>query len=132
MPQFARPAAWTYDQPLLRSAAADEDQLEAMLAAIALDDEGLWVVESDQRPVAFAWTRVDGNLVRLVRLYAAAETEGTELLRALLGRIETEYAPDCKRLVLAVEAADQRATESLLAHGFRCNGKSWSKRLAAP
>ena len=131
MAQFARPAVWTYDQPLLRRATDDEDQLEAMLAAIALGDEGLWVVESDQRPVAFAWTRVDGKIVRIVRLYAAAEAEWTELLAALLGRIETEYAPERKRLVLAVEAADLAATESLLAHGFRCNGRSWSKRLAA-
>lgn len=132
MAQFARPAAWTYDQPLFRSATDDLDQLEAMLAAIALSDEGLWVVESDQRPVAFAWTRVDGDIVRLVRLYAAAEAEWTELLGTLLGRIETEYAPERKRLVLAVEAADRAATESLLAHGFRCNGRSWSKPLAAP
>jgi hypothetical protein len=129
MAHFARPATWTYDQPLFRTATDDSDQLEAMLAAIALADEELWVVESDQKPVAFAWTRIDGDLVRFVRLYALPETEWTELLGTLLARIETQYAPHRKRLVLAVQAAHPRAAESLLAHGFRCNGGSWIRPL---
>lgn len=44
MAVFVRPATWSYDQELFRSATADEDKedkLEAMLGAIALADD-LW------------------------------------------------------------------------------------------
>ena len=37
MALFVRPTNWVYDQPLFRSATDDEDGLEAMLAAIALE-----------------------------------------------------------------------------------------------
>ena len=53
---FVRPATWSYDIELFRAATADDDQLEALLAAIATPSQALWVVESDERPVAFAWT----------------------------------------------------------------------------
>ncbi len=87
MAMFARPANWTYDQPLFRRATADEERLEAMLAAIALQNEGLWVVESNQTPVAFAWTRREHKAVRMVEFFATSGKIAARSMRLLVERI---------------------------------------------
>lgn len=67
-----RSAGWSCDLALLRAAAGNENRPEALMAATALEDQGLWVAESDGRPVAFARTarqhdilsvRKTGNIV---------------------------------------------------------------------
>ena len=102
MAVFVRPAVWNYDLGLFRAATDDEDRLEAMLAAVALKDQGLWVAESAERPVAFAWTEVAGPIVRLLDLYIGPGEAAGELLDLLLDRIEEEFVDRCSRL----EASD--------------------------
>ncbi len=102
MAVFVRPATWSYDLELFRRATVDEDRLEAMLAAIALADQGLWVVESNQRPVAFAWTEVRRESVRLPLLHVEPGEEPSELLPPLLTKPSNCIARSCsfKRLAL--------------------------------
>ncbi len=93
---FVRPAAWSYDIGLFRSAAADEDELEAMLAATATADQTLLVVESDQRPAAFAWTARQPGRVRLLRLYVEPGRDPLPLLTPLLERIREEAGANAR------------------------------------
>jgi hypothetical protein len=93
---FVRPATWSYDIDLFRAAAADEDELEAMLAAIATADQALWVVESDERPVAFAWTATEPGRVRLLRLHVKEGEDALPLLEPLLERIREEAEQDVR------------------------------------
>jgi len=93
MAVFVRRTNWTYDQPLFRSATNDEERLEAMLAAVALEDEDLWVVESNEQPVAFAWVIIEQDTLRLRQLYVAPGQQEPELLQPLFGQIERHYAP---------------------------------------
>ena len=93
---FVRPATWSYDIELFRAATADEDELEAMLAAIATPGQALWVVESDERPVAFAWTESEAGRVRLLRLYVKPGETALPLLEPLLERIREEAGADVR------------------------------------
>ena len=129
---FVRRAAWTYDQPLFRRAASDEDELEAMLAAIARPDEDLWVVERDQRPAAFAWAVLGDRRVDLRRLVVDESSSPARLLAELLGRIEREYALVGHSLRVRAEAVEGLSPEDLLAGGFRRAGNHWVKTLQAP
>ncbi len=111
---FVRPATWSYDIGLFRAAAADEDELEAMLAAIATPGQALWVAECDQRPAAFAWTAVESALVRLFRLYVAAGETPLPLLTPLLQRIREEVGADARleigpRATRGIDGASLRA-----------------------
>lgn len=87
---FVRPATWSYDIGLFRAAAADEDELEAMLAAVATPGQALWVVECDQRPAAFAWTASEPGRVRLLRLHVAPGETAVPLLTPLVERMREE------------------------------------------
>ncbi len=131
MAVFVRPATWSYDLELFRRATDDEDRLEAMLAAIALADQGLWVVESNQRPVAFAWTEVRRETVRLPLLHVEPGEEPSELLPPLMSRIEDEYCQRHRRLELAAESIQGVDEETLRAVGLRYDGQRWTKRLGA-
>ena len=93
MAVFVRRTNWTYDQPLFRSATNDEERLEAMLAAIALENEDLWVIESNEQPVAFAWVVIGQEALRLRQLYVAPGQQAPELLQPLFAQIDTHYAP---------------------------------------
>lgn len=115
---FVRPAAWSYDIGLFRPAAADEDELEAMLAAIATPAEALWVVERDERPAAFAWTVSKPGRVRLLRLHVAPGETVLPLLTPLLERIREEAGPDA-RLEMDAGAARGVDDASLAAFGLR-------------
>lgn len=131
---FVRPAVWSYDEALFRSATADEDRLEAMLAAIALPDEGLWVVESNQRPVAFAWSRTDRDTVRLIELYAeagevAADEVALELLQPLLAHVEREHGGKFSRLEVPAESVHGVDPESLRDAGLALVAEVWAKGL---
>jgi hypothetical protein len=87
---FVRPATWSYDIELFRAATADEDQLEALLAATATADQALWVAESNERPAAFVWTKRETGCVRLLRVYASPGEDPRPLLTPLLQRIRDE------------------------------------------
>ncbi len=129
MALFVRPAVWTYDQELFRWATDDEERLESMLAAIALEDQGLWVVESNQRPVAFAWTQIERDTVRLVKLYVAAGAVPAEALRLLIARIEQEYIGEVSRLEVAPSSLSGAGPDTLREVGLTCEGEVWSKQL---
>ncbi len=131
MPAFARPAAWSYDLDLFRCATDDEDRLEAMLAAVALDDQGLWVVESNQRPAAFAWTTLERQTVRLLQLYVESGATDRELLPPLMQRIEDEYGGQCGRLVVGAESIQGVGQEALRAAGLDPDGPQWTKSFGA-
>jgi len=127
---FVRPAVWTYDQELFRSATDDEERLESMLAAIAMEDQGLWVVESNERPVAFAWTQIEHDTVRLVELYVKAGEVSGELLRLLITRIEQEHAGKVSRLEVAGKFLSGVAPDTLRDIGLTCEGTVWARTLA--
>lgn len=129
MAVFVRPATWSYDQELFRSATADEDELEAMLGAIALADEDLRVVESNERPVAFAHTAIRRDTLRVLRLFLASGQPALELLRPLLARIEEEHAGRLTRLEIPAESIQGADTEVLRAVGLRRDGQTWTKQL---
>ena len=118
MAVFVRPATWSYDIELFRSAAADEDELEAMLAAIATADQALWVVESDERPVAFAWAKSEPDRVRLLRLHVKPGEEALPLLEPLVERIREEAGQNV-RLETDAGAVDGVDDAVLTALGLR-------------
>lgn len=95
MPCFARPATWSYDLPLFREATEDEDRLESLLAAIATPGQGLWVVEENERPVAFAWTVVVPDRLEFQMLYLGQTPAPEVVLRELFRRVAEE--PEAER-----------------------------------
>lgn len=127
MAVFVRPATWSYDLPLFRAAASDEDELEAMLAAIALPRQGLWVVESRQQPVAFAWIEIHDDTLRLRRLHVATDQPASQLLPPLFERIEEEYADAAPRLEIADASIVGADAAALQAVGIRRRGEVWVK-----
>ena len=129
MALFVRPAVWTYDQELFRSTTDDEERLESMLAAVALEDQGLWVVESNERPVAFAWTQIERDTVRLVEFYVAAGAVPAESLRLLIARIEQEYIGEVSQLEVAPNSLSGAGPDTLREVGLTCEGEVWSKQL---
>jgi len=128
--QFVRPAVWDYDQELFRRATDDEERLESMMAAIALEDQALWVVESNERPVAFAWTRMEADAVRLVELYVKPDEPPTEPLRLLIARIEQEHAGKVSRIEVAEKSLSGAGPDTLRDVGLACEGAVWALRLA--
>jgi hypothetical protein len=128
---FVRPANWAYDLRLFRSATDDEVELEAMLAAIALDGQGLWVIEVGQQPVAFAWTAVEHGRVRLRRLHVQPGYACTEVLRLLLERIRREHVRRPALLEASAGAVTGAGAQLLQSVGLRPQGAVWTKELAA-
>ena len=126
---FARPATWSYDLSLLRQAAADEDELEAMMAAIALESQQLWVAESGEQPAAFAWTTVEGDVLRLLCLYVQSGRPALELLPPLLARIEEEHAGALTRLEIPAEVIHGVDGDILQAVGMHYEGETFSKLI---
>ncbi len=131
MAVFVRPATWSYDLELFRSATNDEGRLEAMLAAIALEDEGLWVVESNERPTAFVHAAIEGRVVRMVCLFVGHGVSAADAFPLLLGRLKQEYAARADRLEADVEAIDGVDSAALRAAGLRRNGATWTGPLGA-
>ena len=129
MALFVRPAVWTYDQELFRRATDDEERLESMLATIAIEDQGLWVVESNERPVAFAWTQIDRDTVRAVEIHVNAGEVPTEPLRLLITRIEQEYSGKASRLEVAEGSLSGVGPDTLRDVGLDREGEVWSRRL---
>lgn len=126
---FARPAVWSYDLPLFREAIADEEQLEALLAAIALKDEAVWVIESNEVPVAFAWGRREGQAVRLMRFYLSPHRASPQIAGALVARIQ-EQSKELLQLI-APEGSDRELAEPAFAlAGFHRSGIVWTKSAA--
>lgn len=132
MAVFVRPAVWNYDLGLFRAATGDEDRLEAMLAAIALKNQGLWVAESNQRPVAFAWTEIAGPNVRLLDLYIPPGEAAGELLDLLLKRLDEEFAGVCLRLEVSDDTIRGVGSGELLPAGFRREGNLWTRMIERP
>jgi hypothetical protein len=126
---FARPAVWSYDLPLFRQAINDEEQLEALLAAIALEDEAVWVAEANQRPVAFAWGRREGASLRLLRFYVSPDAGSPEVAPRLMERIEREGSGQTVELVVAEEIWEGVAATTLPQLGFIRQGTVWTKPL---
>jgi hypothetical protein len=127
MAAFVRPAAWNYDLPLFRTATDDPDELESLLAAIALEREGLWVVESDEQPVAFAHTERLGTTLAVLWLFVTPGHGPGELIRLLLGRISKEAAGKAARITIAAERLHPTDAVDMEALGFRREGPLWSQ-----
>ncbi|KKL62471.1 hypothetical protein LCGC14_2184850, partial [marine sediment metagenome] len=96
--------------------------------------QGLWVVESNQRPVAFAWSRTDRDTVRLIELYAeagevAADEVALELLQPLLAHVEREHGGKFSRLEVPAESVHGVDPESLRDAGLALVAEVWAKGL---
>ncbi len=96
---FVRPAVWSYDLALFRQAIADDRQLEALMGAVALEEETLLVAECNEVPSAFAWTRTVEGIRRTEQLYVTPgpEERTRRLAAALAQRLKEESisaAPD--------------------------------------
>ncbi len=127
MAVFARPATWNYDIELFRAAVADEDQLEALMGAIARDDQQLLVAESDEQPAAFAWLQAEKDTVTLLRLHVADDREAQPLVRCLLDRVESDHAPAMRRLEATVDAISGIEDDTLRQLGFDRQDSLWQK-----
>lgn len=117
MALFARPAVWSYDLPLFRQGMADEWELEGLLAATVLEQEAVWVVESDEQPAAFAWGRWEAEELRLVRFYLAPHPAADAIGRVLLARIAKDNGGGSGDLA-AIETALTDAAETLAVQGW--------------
>jgi len=127
---FVRPATWSYDLELFRSASADEDRLEALLAAIAIENEGLWVVESDEQPVAFAHVCINRGTAQMACLFVSPGHPPLELLRPLLERIEEQIDGRTSRLEIPAEAVRGVDDRTLQIIGLRRRGSVWIRKTA--
>jgi len=127
---FVRPATWSYDLELFRSASPDEDRLEALLAAIAIENEGLWVVESNERPVAFAHVRTRRGTAHVECLFVAPGPAPLELLEPLLQRIEEPIDGRTPRLEIPAEAARGVDDRTLQTAGLSRQGTVWIRETA--
>lgn len=125
MAVFVRPATWSYDLELFRSAVADEDRLEAIAAAIAIENEALWVVESDEQPVAFAHVRTGGGIARVASLFVAPGRSALPLVRPLLERIEAPTGGEPLRLEIPTEAVRGVDDRTLQTAGLSRRGTVW-------
>ena len=130
MAVFVRPATWSYDQELFRSATADEDRLEALLAAIAVENEGLWVVESNEQPVAFAHVCTNRGTARMACLFVAPGRSPLELVRPLLERIEEPIEGRIPRLEIPAEAVRGVDDRTLQAVGLHRRRSVWIREAA--
>ncbi len=130
MAVFVRPATWSYDQDLFRSAFADEDRLEALLAAIAIENEDLWVVESNEQPVAFAHVCIDRGTAQMACLFVSPSHPPLELLRPLLERIEEPIGGRIPRLEIPAEAVLGVDDRTLQTVGLRCRRSVWIREIA--
>jgi hypothetical protein len=128
MAVFARPAVWSYDLPLFRQATADEDELEALLAAIARPDEAIWVIESDELPVAFAWGHREGSRLRLLRLYRVPQASSPEIIATLMARIDQDASP-AMELVVAEPCIAHELSATLQELGFDRRDGLWTRPL---
>jgi len=128
---FVRPATWNYDQELFRSALTDEDRMEALLAAIAIEGEDLWVVESDERPVAFAHVYTGRGIARVECLFVAPSRSPLDLVRPLLERIEEPTGHGkAPRLEIPTEAVRGADDQVLQAAGLCRRGTAWIRPAA--
>ncbi len=133
MAVLVRPAVWSYDLELLRAAARDEDQLEAMLAAVALEDEDIWVAERAERPAGFAWGRRQSAGLHVLLLFIPAAEDAVAVLRALVERLIEELSGVGLRGAqgsggieiprAAIRGADEQALRSA---GLVRAGESWT------
>lgn len=133
MAVLVRPAVWSYDLELLRAAARDEDQLEAMLAAVALEDEDIWVAERAEQPAGFAWARRRPEGLFVLMLFVAADEDARAILGPLVERLMEEAgvgggvtwgAPGRLEIpAAAIRGADEQALRSA---GLVRQGESWT------
>ena len=92
MALFIRPTAWSYDIELFRKATGDEDLMEELLAAVALPNQGIWVVESDQKPVGFVWFEIRNDMLHIRQLYIDTTPQPSVIHMILLDQIQQEAA----------------------------------------
>ena len=127
MPVFARPATWAYDLELFRAAVVDEDELEALMAAIARDDQQLLVAESDERPTAFAWLSIDGEALEVHRFHVDNGADSEPLARCLLERIAADHGGTMRPLVLSSKGMSGIEADALRRLGFVRDDSCWYK-----
>jgi len=133
MAVLVRPAVWSYDLELFRAAVRDQDQLEAMLAAVALEDEDIWVAESGQRPAGFVWGRRRPEGLRVLLLFIPPDEDAVVILRGLVERLVEEAGapgPDSAaaagRIDIPAAAIQGADGEALRAAGLVCQGELWT------
>ena len=128
---FSRRATWSQDVDLFRAGAADADQLEALMAAIAIQSQSLWVGEYDQQPVAFIWVVLDDLQLHLARLFVLPEYAQCGVLASLLARLYEHFGDRAEKILAKADDIEGVDDDALRAAGFEKTGANcWELPLA--